>query len=103
LGAKTYKLKFGHHGINHPVKSPERKNVEVTSHNHNFAVDPQTFPEDVRSKIKVTYISLNDGTFEGFRSDELKFISVQFHPEAGPGPSDSYHIFEEFAKMVAQC
>ncbi len=103
LGAKTYKLKFGHHGINHPVKSPERKNVEVTSHNHNFAVDHQTFPEDVKSKIKVTYVSLNDWTFEGFRSDELKFISVQFHPEAGPGPSDSYHIFDEFAEMVAKC
>jgi Carbamoylphosphate synthase small subunit len=75
----------------------------VTSHNHNFAVDHQTFPEDVKSKIKVTYVSLNDWTFEGFRSDELKFISVQFHPEAGPGPSDSYHIFDEFAEMVAKC
>lgn len=100
LGARTYKLKFGHHGINHPVKNIERSSIEITSQNHGFAVDPRTFPDEIRSRLVLTHTSLNDGTFEGFRSDELKFICVQYHPEAGPGPSDSSYIFDEFAKMV---
>ena len=100
LGAKTYKLKFGHHGINHPVKNRERQSIEITSQNHGFAVDPSTFPEEVREGLHLTHVSLNDGTFEGFRSDNLRFISVQYHPEAGPGPSDSSYIFRDFADMI---
>jgi len=100
LGAKTYKLKFGHHGINHPIKNTERRSIEITSQNHGFAVDPATFPEEVREGLLLTHISLNDGTFEGFRSEKHKFISVQYHPEAGPGPSDSPYIFEDFKKMI---
>ncbi len=100
LGAKTYKLKFGHHGINHPVKNARRLSVEITSQNHGFAVDPTTFPPDVGESIELTHISLNDGTFEGFLSKKFMFISVQYHPEAGPGPSDSSYIFDEFAHMV---
>jgi carbamoyl-phosphate synthase small subunit len=102
LSAKTYKLKFGHHGINHPIRNTERKSIEITSQNHNFAIDPNTFPEDIKEGLKLTHISLNDGTFEGFRSEKLKFISVQYHPEAGPGPSDSEYIFDEFSKMIAR-
>lgn len=100
LGAKTYKLKFGHHGINHPVKNIERASIEITSQNHGFAVDPRTFPQEVRESLILTHTSLNDGTFEGFRSEKLKFICVQYHPEAGPGPSDSSYIFDDFAQMV---
>ncbi|MCX7734646.1 MAG: glutamine-hydrolyzing carbamoyl-phosphate synthase small subunit [bacterium] len=102
LGAKTYKLKFGHHGINHPVKNIHRASIEITSQNHGFAVDPNTFPEDIKQYIVLTHKSLNDGTFEGFKSDKLNFICVQYHPEAGPGPSDSSYIFDEFAKMIME-
>ncbi len=100
LGGKTYKLKFGHHGINHPVKNIFRSSIEITSQNHGFAIDPKTFPDEIKENIVLTHTSLNDGTFEGFRSDNLKFICVQYHPEAGPGPSDSHYIFDEFAKMI---
>lgn len=102
LGGKTYKLKFGHHGINHPVKNIFRASIEITSQNHGFAVDPKTFPEEIKKDIVLTHTSLNDGTFEGFRSDKLKFICVQYHPEAGPGPSDSHYIFDEFARLILE-
>ncbi len=100
LGAKTYKLKFGHHGINHPVKNILKSSIEITSQNHGFAVNPESFPDEVREYIKLTHKSLNDGTFEGFISEKLKFIAVQYHPEAGPGPSDSSYIFEEFVNLI---
>jgi len=89
LGAKTYKLKFGHRGANHPVKNLKTKGVRVTTQNHGFAVDEKTLPKDVR----ITHISLFDNTLEGMESQKLKFKSVQFHPEASPGPRDEISFF----------
>jgi carbamoyl-phosphate synthase small subunit len=95
LGAKTYKLQFGHHGINHPVKEASSNRVLITSQNHGFSVKA----EDLKSKdITIDYVSLNDQTVEGFSSKSLKLYSVQFHPEAKPGPSDAASIFEYFVR-----
>jgi len=96
LGGKTYRLKFGHHGCNHPVKDLSTGQVEITSQNHNFAVDPDTLPDDV----EVTHINLNDGTVEGLKSEARKLFTVQHHPEAAPGPHDSRYLFERFRKMI---
>uniref|UniRef100_A0A7C4WE33 Carbamoyl phosphate synthase small chain n=1 Tax=Geoglobus ahangari TaxID=113653 RepID=A0A7C4WE33_9EURY len=96
LGAKTFKLKFGHHGANQPVKDFETGRVFISSQNHNFAVDEKTLPKDV----KVTQINLNDYTIEGIAHKELPIISVQYHPEAGPGPHDTFFFFDEFVKML---
>lgn len=96
LGGKTYKLKFGHRGGNQPVKDLRTGKVEITSQNHGFAVDPESLGSDV----EITHINLNDDTVEGLRHREHKAFSVQYHPEASPGPHDSSYLFEEFVEMM---
>lgn len=96
LGAKTYKLKFGHRGANQPVKNLQSGKVTITSQNHGFAVDPKTLPADCME----TEINLNDGTNQGFRHTKIPLIAVQYHPEASPGPHDADHWFDEFVRMV---
>ena len=91
-GGKTYKLKFGHHGANHPVKDISTGRVIITAQNHGFCVDPQTLP----GEVETTHINLNDGSLEGMESKKNRFFSIQFHPEAGPGPNDALNIFERF-------
>ena len=98
LGGKTYKLKFGHHGANHPVKDLVTGRIEITSQNHNFAVDPDT----LGSEVEVTHINLNDYTVEGLRHKSFPIFSVQFHPEASPGPHDSQNIFSKFFNLVEE-
>ena len=99
LGGKTYKLKFGHRGANHPVKNLLTNAVEITSQNHGFAVDPDSLDQHA---ITVTHVNLNDGTNEGIRHRTLPAFSVQYHPEASPGPHDSDYLFREFiAQMEA--
>jgi carbamoyl-phosphate synthase small subunit len=96
LGAKTFKLERGHRGANHPVQDLETRKVEITSQNHGFAVDPSTLPEHV----KVTHISLFDRTNEGLRIEGQPHFSVQYHPEASPGPMDSHYLFERFTAAM---
>lgn len=96
LGAKTYKLKFGHHGANHPVKNLKTAEVEITSQNHGFAVNQETLP---RSAI-LTHINLNDGTIEGIAYPDLAAFSVQYHPESSPGPHDAHYLFSEFIGLM---
>ncbi|MEN2998295.1 MAG: glutamine-hydrolyzing carbamoyl-phosphate synthase small subunit [Brevinematia bacterium] len=96
LGARTYKLKFGHHAINHPVKNLRTGRVEITSQNHGFAVDPNTLPKDV----EVSHINLNDLSVEGIICESKNIMAVQYHPEAGPGPHDSRYLFDDFIKMI---
>jgi carbamoyl-phosphate synthase small subunit len=96
LGAKTFKLKFGHRGGNQPVSVARTGRVEISSHNHGYAVNPETLP----STCEVTHINLNDKTLEGFRVPSLNAFSVQFHPEACPGPHDSVGLFNEFVEMM---
>jgi len=96
LGAKTFKLKFGHRGINHPVKNLETKVVEITSQNHGFAVDLNSLPENVVA----THINLNDNTNEGIECKEFKAFSVQHHPESSPGPHDSRYLFDKFINLM---
>ncbi len=97
LGAKSYKLKFGHRGANQPVKHLATGKVEITSQNHGFAVDVNTLDA---AKIEVTHINLNDDTLEGFRHKELPALAVQYHPEASPGPHDARYLFEDFRRMM---
>jgi carbamoyl-phosphate synthase small subunit len=97
LGGKTFKLKFGHHGGNHPVKQLHSGKIEITAHNHNFAVDPDSLPQ---SEVDLTHIDLNDDTLEGMRHRNLPLFTVQYHPEAAPGPHDSHYLFKDFVKMM---
>ncbi|MCP3919616.1 MAG: glutamine-hydrolyzing carbamoyl-phosphate synthase small subunit [bacterium] len=97
LGAKTHKMPFGHHGANHPVRDILTGRVEITSQNHSFAVDPDSLPNDV----ELSHINLNDQTVEGVRHKTANVFSVQYHPEAAPGPLDSAHLFHRFRDMVA--
>ncbi len=98
LGGKTYKLKFGHHGGNHPIKNLETGKVEITSQNHNFNVDPATLPDDVVA----THVNLNDNTLAGLKHRSDPMFSVQYHPEASPGPHDSHYLFRDFRKMMEE-
>src|SRR5467141_337141 len=99
LGAKTFKLKFGHRGANHPVKNLLTGNIEITSQNHGFAVDPESLNP---ASVEITHVNLNDGTNEGFRHRELPIFCVQYHPEASPGPHDSDYLFGQFVEMMRE-
>ena len=99
LGGRTYKLKFGHHGGNHPVKNYVTGKVEITAHNHNFAVDPDSINAN---EVELTHVDLNDQTLEGLRHRTLPLFSVQYHPEAAPGPHDSNYLFRDFRRMMEE-
>jgi carbamoyl-phosphate synthase small subunit len=99
LGARTYKLPFGHHGANHPVKDLATGRVEITSQNHGFAVDPASCGA---RGLEVTHVNLNDGTCEGMRHRSLPVFSVQYHPEASPGPHDAHYLFRRFVDLLDQ-
>ena len=99
LGGKTYKLKFGHHGGNHPVKHMANGKIEITAHNHNFAVSPDSINVN---EVELTHFDLNDNTLEGMRHKTLPLFSVQYHPEAAPGPHDSHYLFGDFVKMMEE-
>ncbi|MEA3253791.1 MAG: carbamoyl phosphate synthase small subunit, partial [Chloroflexota bacterium] len=98
LGAKIFKLKFGHHGGNHPVRDLATGRVYITAQNHGYAADPDT----LKGGLEVSHINLNDGTVEGLRQRDLPIISIQYHPEASPGPWDSLYLFEKFLEMVRE-
>jgi carbamoyl-phosphate synthase small subunit len=100
VGGKTYKLKFGHRGANHPVRNELTKRVEITSHNHGFAVDPDSLN---LNEVELTHINLNDQTLEGFRHRSHPVFCVQYHPEAAPGPHDSHYLFDDFMKLIKDC
>ena len=97
VGGKTYKLKFGHRGANHPVRNEVTKQVEITSHNHGFAVDPDSLN---LNEVDITHVNLNDQTLEGFRHRNHPVFCVQYHPEAAPGPHDSHYLFNDFVKLM---
>jgi carbamoyl-phosphate synthase small subunit len=96
IGGKTYKLAFGHHGANHPVKDLSSGRVEITSQNHGFAVDA----DSVAGRAAISHLNLNDRTVEGMRGQGVPFFSVQYHPEASPGPHDAAYLFRRFARLV---
>ncbi|MGA8011392.1 MAG: glutamine-hydrolyzing carbamoyl-phosphate synthase small subunit [Candidatus Acidiferrales bacterium] len=97
LGGKTFKLKFGHHGSNHPVKNLRTQKVEITAQNHGFCVDPESLPS---SDVEITHVNLNDHTNEGMRHRSLPLFSVQYHPEASPGPHDARYLFDDFIALM---
>jgi carbamoyl-phosphate synthase small subunit len=98
LGGKTRKMRRGHRGANHPVKNLQSGKVEITSQNHGFVVDPESLP----AGLEVTHISLFDQTNEGLRVVNRPIFSVQYHPEASPGPQDSHYLFERFVALMDQ-
>jgi len=100
LGASTYKLPFGHHGGNHPVRRLDTGSVEITSQNHNYAVDGASLADRGAAATEVTHVNLNDGVVEGIRCERLDAFGVQYHPEAGPGPHDARYLFEEFSRLM---
>jgi carbamoyl-phosphate synthase small subunit len=97
LGGKTYKLKFGHHGANHPVLNQKTGKVEITSQNHGFCLDPDSLRD---SEVEITHVNLNDQTVEGLRHRSEQVFCVQYHPEAAPGPHDSNYLFQQFAEAM---
>jgi carbamoyl-phosphate synthase small subunit len=99
LGGKTYKLKFGHHGANHPVLNHRTGKVEITSQNHGFCVDPGSLRD---SEVEITHLNLNDQTVEGLRHRSEPVFCVQYHPEAAPGPHDSHYLFHDFAAAMKE-
>ena len=99
LGGKTYKLKFGHRGANHPVKNLETKQIEITAQNHGFCVDIDSLKD---KGVELTHINLNDNTLEGFRCKRLSAFCVQYHPEASPGPHDSQYLFRTITDLMSQ-
>jgi carbamoyl-phosphate synthase small subunit len=99
FGGSTYKLPFGHHGGNHPVKDLATGRVEITSQNHGFVVDPRSVE---KFGLEETHVNLNDGTSEGMRHRELPIFSVQYHPEASPGPHDAHYLFRRFADLMTK-
>lgn len=99
LGGRTYKLKFGHHGANHPVLNRKTDKVEITSQNHGFCVDPDSLRD---SDVEITHLNLNDQTVEGFRHRSEPVFCVQYHPEAAPGPHDSHYLFQQFAEIMKE-
>ncbi len=104
LGANTYKLPFGHHGGNHPVRRQSDGAVHITAQNHGFAVDlaPGEVFESRYGPVDVTHVNLNDGTVEGLACRDVDAFSVQYHPEAAPGPNDARHLFDQFAALIAR-
>jgi carbamoyl-phosphate synthase small subunit len=98
LGGRTFKLKFGHRGANHPVKKVDTGKIEITSQNHGFAVDPESLPGDVA----ITHVNLYDGTVEGLRHRSRPVFSVQYHPEASPGPHDAEYLFDDFIGLIEE-
>ena len=99
LGGRTFKLKFGHHGSNHPVQNLRTRKVEITSQNHGFCVDPDSLPA---SEVEITHVNLNDHTNEGMRHRSLPLFSVQYHPEASPGPHDARYLFDDFISLMKE-
>jgi carbamoyl-phosphate synthase small subunit len=99
LGGRTYKLKFGHRGINQPVQNLDNGKIEVTSQNHGFVVDIDSLKHQA---VEITHVNLNDGTLEGFRHKELPLFAVQYHPEASPGPHDARYLFENFVNLIKE-
>jgi carbamoyl-phosphate synthase small subunit len=99
LGGRTFKLKFGHHGSNHPVQNLRTRKVEITSQNHGFCVDPDSLPA---SDVEITHVNLNDHTNEGMRHRSLPLFSVQYHPEASPGPHDARYLFDDFISLMKE-
>ena len=97
LGGRTFKLKFGHHGSNHPVKNLLTQKVEITAQNHGFCVDPDSLPS---SDVEITHVNLNDHTNEGMRHRSMPLFSVQYHPEASPGPHDARYLFNDFMALM---
>ena len=93
LGARTFKLPFGHHGGNQPVMHIDSGRVEITAQNHGFAVDPKSLDDE---EVRITHLNLNDQTIEGLEHRKLPVFSVQYHPESSPGPHDSYYLFQKF-------
>jgi len=98
-GGTTYKLKFGHRGGNHPVIDLKTRKVEITSHNHGFAVDPDSLPSD---RVEITHLNLNDKCVEGLRLLDVPAFSVQYHPEAAPGPHDAHYLFDRYAELMLE-
>jgi carbamoyl-phosphate synthase small subunit len=97
-GARTFKLKFGHRGSNHPVRENGSERISITAQNHGYAVDPDGLP----SSVEVSHVHLNDGTCEGLRHRELPAFTIQYHSEASPGPHDDRYLFERFLELVEE-